>query len=115
MQCKDWFIDADTHVTEPGDVWTSRLPRKFQEAAPKIIRTEDDVDIWHFGSVERAIPVGATAMAGWPEPFPSFPKTWMSVRLEPMTRRRDWTIWMRSGHGPWLCTRTWVDSGAKHS
>ena len=26
MKCTDWFIDADTHVTEPGDVWTSRLP-----------------------------------------------------------------------------------------
>ena len=24
MKCTDWFIDADTHVTEPRDVWTSR-------------------------------------------------------------------------------------------
>lgn len=74
MECTDWFIDADTHVTEPGDVWTSRLSKKFQDAAPKMIRTDEGVDIWHFGSTERAIPVGATAMAGWPEPFPSFPK-----------------------------------------
>ena len=74
MGCTDWFIDADTHVTEPGDVWTSRLSKKFQDVAPKMIRTDEGVDIWHFGSAERAIPVGATAMAGWHEPFPSFPK-----------------------------------------
>jgi len=23
MQITDWFIDVDTHITEPGDVWTS--------------------------------------------------------------------------------------------
>ena len=74
MKCTEWFIDADTHITEPGDVWTSRLPARMLESAPKVIRTPDGVDVWQFGSEARAIPVGATAMAGWPEPFPSFPK-----------------------------------------
>ena len=74
MKYKDWFIDADTHITEPGDVWTSRLPQKFQDQAPRMIRNDDGVDLWIFGNAERKIPVGATAMAGWPEPFPSFPK-----------------------------------------
>ena len=67
MKCTDWFIDADTHITEPGDVWTSRLPRKFQNAAPRMIRSDDGVDFWRFGRAERKIPVGATALAGWPE------------------------------------------------
>lgn len=74
MKVTDWFIDADTHITEPGDVWTSRLPAKFQDAAPRMVRRDDGVDVWRFGASERAIPVGATAMAGWPEPFPSVPK-----------------------------------------
>ena len=74
MKCRDWFIDADTHITEPGDVWTSRLPRKFQDAAPRMVRTDDGVDVWQFGRRERKIPVGATAVAGWPEPFPSIPR-----------------------------------------
>ena len=74
MKCTDWFIDADTHVTEPGDVWTSRLAPKFQSDAPQMIRTDEGVDVWRFGRTERQVPVGATAMAGWPEPFPSFPK-----------------------------------------
>ncbi len=64
MKCTDWFVDADTHITEPGDVWTSRLPQKFQDAAPRMIRTDDGVDVWRFGSKERKIPVGATAVAG---------------------------------------------------
>ncbi len=74
MQCTDWFIDADTHITEPGDVWTSRLPQKFQDAAPRMVRRDDGFDMWQFGGADRRIPVGATAVAGWPEPFPSIPK-----------------------------------------
>ena len=74
MKCKDWFIDADTHITEPGDVWTSRLPQKFQDAAPRMLRTDDGIDVWQFGPNEHQIPVGATALAGWPEPFPSMPR-----------------------------------------
>ena len=74
MKCTEWFIDADTHITEPGDVWTARLPKKFQDGAPRMLRTDDGVDVWQFGQTERQIPVGATAMAGWPEPFPSIPR-----------------------------------------
>jgi predicted TIM-barrel fold metal-dependent hydrolase len=74
MKITDWFIDADTHITEPGDVWTSRLPAKFRDAAPHMHRSEDGVDVWRFGRSERAIPVGATAVAGWKDPFPSIPK-----------------------------------------
>jgi len=33
-----WVIDSDTHITEPGDVWTARLPAKFQDDAPHIVR-----------------------------------------------------------------------------
>jgi len=74
MQCRDWFIDADTHVTEPGDVWTARLPAKLRSRAPRMVRSDDGVDFWQFGTRERRIPVGATAVAGWPEPFPSMPR-----------------------------------------
>jgi predicted TIM-barrel fold metal-dependent hydrolase len=74
MKVTDWFIDADTHVTEPPDVWTSRLPQKFQDDAPRMIRTDDGVDFWKFGRTAKPIPVGATAVAGWKAPFPSIPK-----------------------------------------
>lgn len=74
MKVTDWFIDADTHITEPGDVWTSRLPSRFQDDAPRMIRRDDGMDVWQFGGAARQIPVGATALAGWPEPFPSIPR-----------------------------------------
>jgi predicted TIM-barrel fold metal-dependent hydrolase len=74
MKYADWFIDADTHITEPGDVWTARLPEKFQDAAPRMVRTDDGADVWQFGRSEQRIPVGATAVAGWHEPFPSIPR-----------------------------------------
>lgn len=70
----DWVIDCDTHITEPGDVWTSRLPAKFQKDAPRMVRGPDGRDSWVFGRAKRIIPVGVTAVAGWPEPFPAAPK-----------------------------------------
>jgi hypothetical protein len=39
-----------------------------------MVRTDDGVDVWRFGRAERKIPVGATAVAGWPQPFPSIPR-----------------------------------------
>ena len=30
--------------------------------------------LWQFGRTSRPIPVGATAIAGWKEPFPAFPR-----------------------------------------
>jgi predicted TIM-barrel fold metal-dependent hydrolase len=32
------IISVDDHVIEPGDVWTSRLPERFQETGPRIVR-----------------------------------------------------------------------------
>ena len=70
----DWVIDCDTHITEPGDVWTARLPARFQADAPRIVRDDYGFDSWIFGSSARIVPVGHTAVAGWPEPFPAAPR-----------------------------------------
>lgn len=32
------IISVDDHVIEPGDVWTSRLPKKFEGIGPRIVR-----------------------------------------------------------------------------
>jgi len=74
MKITDWFIDADTHITEPGDVWTSRVPIRFRDRAPRLVRSDDGLDTWQFGRTARPVPVGATAIAGWKEPFPAFPR-----------------------------------------
>ena len=68
------FIDCDTHLTEPRDVWTSRVAAKFVDRAPKVIRDDDDRDQWVFDGHPLSR-VGLTATAGWGEPFPLGPPT----------------------------------------
>ena len=74
MKIDHWIIDADTHVTEPAGVWTDRLAAKYLEKAPRLVRLDDGTDVWRFGDFEQVVPVGYTALAGWPEPYPSAPK-----------------------------------------
>ncbi|HLT15083.1 MAG TPA: hypothetical protein VK007_00155, partial [Acidimicrobiales bacterium] len=33
-----WIISVDDHVVEPPDLWTSRLPAKYQDRAPRVER-----------------------------------------------------------------------------
>jgi len=69
-----FIIDADTHITEPGDVWTSRVPARFVGQMPHLVRNEKGVDVWMLGGqvIYRA---GVTAPAGWPNWPPEFPPT----------------------------------------
>jgi predicted TIM-barrel fold metal-dependent hydrolase len=99
---QDWVIDVDTHITEPADLWTSRLPRRFQDRAPHIVRNPDTgIETWQIGEGQSFLPVGFTAVAGWPEPFPAAPKTMEEVppaaydahaRIEYMDRTGIWSM-----------------------
>jgi predicted TIM-barrel fold metal-dependent hydrolase len=73
-QITDWVIDADAHISEPADLWSSRLAARYRNRAPRIQRNQDGVDIWHVGDNVPVVPLGHTAVAGWHEPFPSAPK-----------------------------------------
>ena len=73
-QIKDWVIDADAHISEPADLWSSRLPARYRDRGPHIRRNDDGVDIWHVGDNIPVVPLGHTAVAGWHEPFPAAPK-----------------------------------------
>lgn len=68
------IIDSDTHITEPPDVWTARVPKRFVELMPTMQRDEHGVDVWTLGGrpIYRA---GVTAPAGWPAWPPDFPAT----------------------------------------
>ena len=68
------IIDADTHLTEPPDVWTSRVAKKYLDHVPKVVRSAEGKDVWVLDG-EPFYTIGATAMAGWPEPFPNGPPT----------------------------------------
>ena len=71
----DWVIDADSHVTEPPDLFTSRLPAKDRARAPYITTNPTTgSEVWVVGDRAPITPVGHTATAGWKEPVPSAPK-----------------------------------------
>ena len=77
----DWVIDADAHVTEPADVWSERLPAKYRDAAPRLVRDEKSGwDVWQVAGGTIAS-VGHTATAGWPKKFPSAPRNMDEVPL----------------------------------
>jgi predicted TIM-barrel fold metal-dependent hydrolase len=60
------FVSVDDHLVEPPTLFEGRLPARFQDAAPTVVRREDGSDVWTFnGSI---IPnVGLNAVAGRPK------------------------------------------------
>jgi predicted TIM-barrel fold metal-dependent hydrolase len=79
---RDWVIDVDTHITEPPDLWSSRLPSKYRERAPRMVRDpQNGWDVWRIGDGSSPVTVGHTAVAGWKEPFPSAPRTFEETPL----------------------------------
>ena len=68
-------VDADAHISEPADLWLSRLPSKWHEMAPQVVRDPRiNADRWRVGD-EWLFPVGIYAHAGWPEFAPGSPPT----------------------------------------
>jgi predicted TIM-barrel fold metal-dependent hydrolase len=71
-------IDVDTHVTEPPDLWTSRLPSKWQARAPHVERIRGR-DFWMIDG-KRALAPGAVSLAGYDgHPPNEFPPTWADI------------------------------------
>jgi len=67
-------IDVDTHVTEPPDTWTARMPAKWGDAVPHVERL-DGFDVWVINGRRWAKP-GNTAMAGFDGTLPDGPRTY---------------------------------------
>lgn len=67
-------IDVDTHVTEPPDTWTARMPSKWGELIPHIERI-NGFDTWVIAGQPYAKP-GNTAMAGFDGTLPDGPATY---------------------------------------
>ncbi|MDA3041009.1 MAG: hypothetical protein O3C27_16065 [Actinomycetota bacterium] len=68
------FIDVDTHITEPPDTWTGRVPSKYRDLVPYTERNADGRDYWYLQG-KRISNVGLSAVAGFDGgPFPDSPK-----------------------------------------
>lgn len=68
------IIDVDTHVTEPPDLWTSRVPEQMRDSVPRIGLDGKGRQWWFLGEKRIANP-GLTATAGvgdmtkWPTSY----------------------------------------------
>ena len=71
-------IDVDTHVTEPPDLWTSRVSTKHKDAVPRVERIEGK-DVWLIGGKPYIYP-GMFSMAGYDGSLPiEYPKTFDEI------------------------------------
>ena len=77
------LISADSHVNEPGDLWTARVPADMRDRAPRMERFEQG-DAWVIEGVSDPINFGMNACAGLE---PEQMQGWM--RFEDM-RRGGW-------------------------
>jgi predicted TIM-barrel fold metal-dependent hydrolase len=58
----EWIISVDDHVLEPGHVWQDRMPAKFKDAAPRLVRDKDG-EAWVYEG-KRMVTPGLGAVAG---------------------------------------------------
>ena len=70
-------VDIDTHITEPADVWTSRVSKKWGEQVPHIKRV-NGVDLWFIGDKTVGMP-GAYSAAGHTGSFPDMRKSYDDI------------------------------------
>jgi predicted TIM-barrel fold metal-dependent hydrolase len=71
-------IDVDTHLTEPPDVWTARMPARRHDDVPHIERI-DGRDTWMAGGTRLGAP-GYYSMAGHDGVLPvSIPETYDDI------------------------------------
>jgi uncharacterized protein len=70
------IIDTDSHVSEPPDLWTSRISSaRWGEQIPHLIHDDrNDVERWVVGG-KRLTGIAGWAMAGWRDYPPSHPRT----------------------------------------
>ena len=61
-------IDTDTHITEPPDVWTSRVSKNWGDAVPHVRRV-DGRDVWFIRDQTAGAP-GFTTQAGFDGSYP---------------------------------------------
>jgi predicted TIM-barrel fold metal-dependent hydrolase len=67
-------VDADSHIIEPSDLWTSRVSSKWADLVPHVTFHERRQEDWWYIGGRKLYGVGAFAQAGWPEFPPSHPR-----------------------------------------
>ena len=75
-------IDVDSHLMEPPDLWTTRMPKKWIDRAPHVELSEDGNTEWWVLAGDPMMPVAQAAQAGWTEFAPDYPPRWSDAQPE---------------------------------
>lgn len=59
------LISVDDHIIEPPNVWTDRLPAKWQNECPRVLTREDGTEVWQYEG-DQVSTMGLNAVAGKP-------------------------------------------------
>ena len=66
MKAEDLIlVSVDDHVVEPPDLFEGRLPAKYRQLAPRVVKKDDGTDVWLYDGNELPN-VGLNAVAGRP-------------------------------------------------
>ena len=89
------IFDTDHHVTPPPDMWTSRMPKKYQDIAPRVVDLPDGGQAWSFDGGAIMHLFGLENVGGreptelsWKTHYDELPKSYYEpqARLEAMDR-----------------------------
>jgi predicted TIM-barrel fold metal-dependent hydrolase len=89
------LFSVDDHVIEPPNLWMDRLPAKYREVGPRIVREDDGSDRWHYEDMVVGIERGSTRSL--PE-FADLTSMWASYEqmrpacYDPVARLADMDI-----------------------
>jgi predicted TIM-barrel fold metal-dependent hydrolase len=66
MRAEDLIlVSVDDHVVEPAHMFEGRLPKRYEDKAPKFVHREDGTDVWVYEDIEL-VNIGLNAVAGRP-------------------------------------------------
>jgi predicted TIM-barrel fold metal-dependent hydrolase len=86
-----WFVSVDDHLIEPARLWQERLPQRWRDTGPKIVR-DGDSEYWTYED-RQIVTTGLNAVAGKRrEEFSPEPITYDEMRpgcYEPAARVAD--------------------------
>jgi predicted TIM-barrel fold metal-dependent hydrolase len=88
-------IDTDTHITEPPDVWTARVSRKWGDRVPHIRRV-NGMDCWFVGDQIIHAP-GWVTMAGFDGSYPEHPQGYDDIPASAFDARERLAFMDREG------------------
>jgi predicted TIM-barrel fold metal-dependent hydrolase len=95
------IVDADTHINEPPDLWTKRMPAKLQDRAPRVIERANGSKAWTFETRQMTVTPLVNAVGTSPVQWTLMGDAYASGRpggWDPAARLEDMAIDMVGAH-----------------